>query len=112
MKKQGVPNMLLRNLLILPVPNLEKTSDFYTSILGFRDVKYLNYKEPHICLYKENIEIILIKSKLKKIIPNRIIHGYGYDGYFTGDGIDDIYQHFISNGAKIVKQLCKRLFSY
>ena len=93
------------SLLILPVPDLIKTSDYYVNVLGFRAVKYLETAQPHICLYRDLVEIILIKSKLAQIQPNRIVHGYGYDGYFTGKDIKSIYEELVSKNAKIVKPL-------
>jgi len=96
---------LQHSLLILPVPDLEKTAAYYEQVLKFKAVKYLQSTQPHICLYKDNVEIVLTKSKLSQITPNRIMHGYGYDGYFTGQNIDKFYNEFIANGAKIVKPL-------
>ena len=47
---------------IFPVPDIKKTADYYVSKLGFRAVEYLECKEPHICLYRDAVEIILLKS--------------------------------------------------
>lgn len=96
---------LLYSLLILPVPNLLKTADFYTNKAGFLAKEYLTVTNPHICLYRDSVEIILLQSNLEKIQPNRILHGYGYDGYFTGNDIKTIYQEFLSKQVKIVKNL-------
>ena len=43
---------------IFPTPNIRKTADFYVQKLRFNAVEYLNFKEPHICLYKDDIEIM------------------------------------------------------
>ncbi|QSH42382.1 VOC family protein [Lentisphaerota bacterium ZTH] len=96
---------LLHSLLILPVPDLIKTSEFYENNLGFRPVRYLNSKQPHICLYRDFVEIILLQSKLKEIKPNRILHGYGYDGYFTGRDIKTIYTKMVYKKIEIIKPL-------
>lgn len=96
---------LLHNLLILPVSNLLKTAKFYETKLGFKAVKYLEVKQPHICLYRDEVEIILLQSKLKQIKPNRILHGYGYDGYFTGKSIKPIYEEIVKKKVKIIKSL-------
>ncbi|MFA6527500.1 MAG: VOC family protein [Candidatus Babeliales bacterium] len=93
------------SLLILPVTDLEKTSVFYSKLLGFRAVKYLQVQQPHICLYRDAVEIILTQSKLQEIQPNRIIHGYGYDGYFTGKNIESIYEELVAKNVKIVRPL-------
>lgn len=93
----------LHSLLILPVSDLNKTSAFYESKLKFRAVKYLNVNEPHVCLYRDDVEIILLKSKLSQIQPNRIVHGYGYDGYFTTKDVKSIYEECCKNEVKIAK---------
>ena len=56
---------------IFPVPNIKKTEEFYVSFLGFRAVEYLEYKESHICLYKDEIEILLLQANADHISPNR-----------------------------------------
>jgi catechol 2,3-dioxygenase-like lactoylglutathione lyase family enzyme len=96
---------LSHSLLILPVPDLIRTADFYEKKLKFKVVKYLDVQQPHVCLYRDFIEIVLTKSKLFEIKPNRTVHGYGYDGYFTGKEIEEIYQECIKNDVKIVQHL-------
>lgn len=72
-------------LQIFPVIDICKTALFYRS-LGFRDVYYLESSQPHVCLYRDAIEIILIAT----VLPNRELHGYGYDAYFIADEISQI----------------------
>ncbi len=96
---------LSHSLLILPVPDLNKTAEFYENKLNFKAIKYLNVNQPHVCLYRDFIEIVLTKSKLSEVKPNRVVHGYGYDGYFTGNGIEEIYRECVTNDVKIEKQL-------
>jgi catechol 2,3-dioxygenase-like lactoylglutathione lyase family enzyme len=51
---------------IFPTPDIIKTADFYEQQMGFKAVKYLEAKEPHICLYRDSTEIILTKTNGKK----------------------------------------------
>lgn len=52
--------MSIRGLsCIFPVANIRKTTEYYVSKLGFRAVEYLECKEPHVCLYRDDLEIIL-----------------------------------------------------
>jgi len=74
--------MLHMSHCVFPTPDIIKTSDFYVKVMGFKAVKYFDAKEPYISLYRDNTEIILTKSKNRKVIPNRELYGYGYDGYF------------------------------
>ncbi|XMB25743.1 GNAT family N-acetyltransferase [Paenibacillus sp. BR2-3] len=73
---------LLQSHSVFPTVNLEKTSDFYSRFMGFKAVPYLEAKEPHVCLYRDETEIILTQSHGQKVIPNRVLYGYGYDAYF------------------------------
>ncbi|WDP85638.1 MAG: hypothetical protein HUN05_11265 [Desulfobacter sp.] len=57
---------------------------------------------PCVCLYKHLIKIVLAKSKRSEIQPNKVIHGYGVDGYFIGK---NIYKECVSNDVKIIKHL-------
>jgi catechol 2,3-dioxygenase-like lactoylglutathione lyase family enzyme len=91
-------------LQIFPSSAFIKTKEFYEQI-GFRAVCYLDSNQPHICLYKDSIEIILTKSNLSKVQPNREIHGYGYDGYFISTDQDSLYRDIISKNVKIIKEL-------
>ena len=90
---------------IFPVPNINKTAEFYISKLKFRAVEYLECKEPHICLYKDNIEIILLRANGDKVLPNRKLYGYGYDAYLYTENQELLEKEFIAKGIKIIKPL-------
>lgn len=63
-------------LSVFPTPNIERTSEFYEKVMGFRAVKYLDVKDPYICLYRDNTEIILTKASTDKVYPNRELYGF------------------------------------
>ena len=90
---------------IFPTPNIRKTADFYVEKLGFNAVEYLNSKEPHICLYKDDIEIILTDSKGQKVVPNHELYGYGYDVYIIVNNQEKLQKEFDSKRLKVVKRL-------
>ncbi|MEC0206868.1 glyoxalase [Paenibacillus lautus] len=90
-------------LQIFPTSNFEKTSEFYERI-GFRAVNYLDAAEPHVCLYKDSIEIVLTKTEIE-VVPNRIRYGYGYDAYFITYGQREIQQALMDLDVKIVRAL-------
>ena len=90
---------------IFPVPNIKKTAEFYVSYLRFEAVGYLECKEPHICLYKDKIEIILLQANRTEIIPNRELYGYGYDAYLYTDSQELLEKELVAKGVKIVKSL-------
>lgn len=90
---------------IFPVPNIKKTAEFYVSKLKFRAVEYLECEEPHICLYKDNVEIILLQANTDKVLPNRKLYGYGYDTYLDTENQELLEKEFIAKGIKIIKPL-------
>lgn len=90
---------------IFPVPDIKKTAVFYVTKLGFRAVEYLGCKEPHICLYFDKVEIILLQANTEKIIPNRELYGYGYDAYLYTNHQEDLEKEFVSKEVKVVRHL-------
>ena len=90
---------------VFPTPNIKHTAEFYVKNLEFNAVEYLNCAEPHICLYKDDIEIILTDSKGRSVITNREQCGYGYDAYIIVDNQEELQKEFDSKGLKIIKRL-------
>lgn len=90
---------------VFPCEDIEKTAEYYERVLGFRAVKYPDVSEPHICLYRDKVEIILTKAN-GTIKPHRVLYGYGYDAYFYTREQERLFEEFSRNGAKIAKPLC------
>lgn len=90
---------------IFPVPDIKKTEEFYVLKLDFRAVEYLDCKEPHVCLYKDSVEIILLQANTDKVSSNRKLYGYGYDAYFYTENQKQLEKEFIKKGVKIIKSL-------
>jgi catechol 2,3-dioxygenase-like lactoylglutathione lyase family enzyme len=91
---------------VFPTPDIEGTADFYARVMGFRVVKYLDAKEPHICLYRDVTEIILTAAT-HRVVPNRELYGYGYDAYFITGDQEALQKEFMDAGANIVRPLSK-----
>ncbi|KKO51779.1 VOC family protein [Paenibacillus sp. DMB20] len=91
-------------LQIFPTPDIRATAGFYEKI-GFRTVFYLEAAEPHACLYRDGVEIVLTKSALEKIVPNRMQHGYGYDAYFIAHDQKELEEELAALGITIVRPL-------
>lgn len=90
---------------IFPAQDIKKTAEFYTSCLDFKAVEYLECKEPHICLYRDGAEIILLQSRGESIIPNRELYGYGYDAYLYVENQELLEKEFKEKQVKIVREL-------
>jgi len=96
---------LLQSHSIFPTQDIIRTAQYYEKTLGFRVVKYLEVIEPHICLYRDDTEIILTVSKTQKVVPNRELYGYGYDAYFITNNQEELQLEFLYAGANIVSRL-------
>ncbi len=97
--------LLLQSHSVFPTEDIQRTADYYVRVLGFRAVSYLETAEPHICLYRDDTEIILTVSRRQAVIPNRVLYGYGYDAYFITQNQSELQQELIKAGAKIVRPL-------
>ena len=98
--------MSMRGLsCIFPVPDIRRTAEYYVSALGFTAVEYLDVKEPHICLYLDKAEIILLQAERDRVLPNRELYGYGYDAYLYTEDQDALEKEFLSRGVKVVRPL-------
>ena len=90
---------------IFPVPDIEKTAEFYASVLGFEAVRYLDCSQPHICLYRDDAEIILLQANTDSVIPNHILYGYGYDAYLYTEHQESLEKEFTEKDAIFIKHL-------
>lgn len=91
------------SLQIFPSASIEATRSFYEGI-GFRAESHLDGARPHVCLYRDAIEIVLTRSALERIVPNREAHGYGYDAYFISGDQEVLHEELRRKGAKIVRE--------
>ena len=90
---------------IFPVPDILKTARFYTDRLGFRAVEYVDCEEPHICLYRDKTEIILLKANTDRVFTNRELYGYGYDAYLYTSEMEELEKQLRRNRVKIARPL-------
>lgn len=98
--------MSMRGLsCIFPVPDIKKTTEYYVSNLGFSAVEYLNCEEPHICLYLDKIENVLLQANTDRIQSNRELSVYGYDAYLYTDNQASLEKDFVSKGVNVVRPL-------
>lgn len=106
MIERGMDSMKLVGLsCIFPAADIKKTAEFYQTKLGFRPAEYLENSQPHICLYKDDVEIILTQADCEEIKPNRCLYGYGYDAYIYTHNQLELQKQCQIAGVKIVKPL-------
>ena len=96
--------MIVESHSVFPTPDIKATAEFYHNVLGFRIVEYLDSQEPHICLYRDGVEIILTVAN-GPVRPNRELYGYGYDAYLITDQQAELLASFSKAGAKVVRGL-------
>lgn len=97
--------MLVKSSCIFVCNDILSTEHFYVDKLKFRAVEYLNCSQIHICLYKDDIEIILIQSKKGKFKPNHILYNTGYDAYLYCKDPKQFYNLLIENNIEIVSDV-------
>jgi Ser/Thr protein kinase RdoA (MazF antagonist)/catechol 2,3-dioxygenase-like lactoylglutathione lyase family enzyme len=99
--------LLIESHCVFPVPDLVKTAGYYEDALRFKSVHWMDAAEPHICLYRDGIEIILTQANSSRVFPHRELYGYGYDAYFITREQDLLEAELIAAGVKIVRELSK-----
>lgn len=98
--------MSLRGLsCIFPVPDIQKTAEYYVTKLEFRAVEYLECQEPHICLYRDDAEIILLQANTDQVLPNRTLYGYGFDAYLYTEDQEFLEKEFLDKGVNFARRL-------
>ncbi|BFH59974.1 VOC family protein [Paenibacillus azoreducens] len=98
-------DLLLMSHCVFPTLDIIKTAEYYEQHMGFRAVRYLDAREPHICLYRDATEIILTQTNGQKVIPNRELYGYGYDAYFITKNHEELQEELMNSGVKIIRSL-------
>lgn len=86
---------------IFPSKDIRKTAQYYREKLEFDTVEYLQSEQPHICMYKDNIEIILTQANNEEIKSNHILYGYGYDAYIYTNNQLELQEKLKKVGVKI-----------
>lgn len=95
---------LLMSHCIFPCHNLQMTSSYYQRVLGFEAVEYLHVEQPHICLYRDRTEIILIQANCEVHQHHHHLCGYGYDAYFITEQQFELFEEFLKKGVKVVQE--------
>lgn len=99
-------NVKLTNVCpVLVSEDIVKTVNFYVEKLGFKYAKHFDKIDNFATLYRDSIELVVVQSKFGKVESNTKRHGAGYDIYIDSDsidGVDDIYQEFLSKGVKVI----------
>jgi len=86
-----------------------KTTEFYVSKLGFKYAKHFDKSETFSTVYRDSIEIIIMQKRKGKVESNTEKYGNGEDAYIvtdTVDGVKDVYNEYLNNGVKIIKEPC------
>jgi catechol 2,3-dioxygenase-like lactoylglutathione lyase family enzyme len=92
---------------VLISEDIVKTVDFYVEKLGFKYAKHYDKIDNFATLYRDSIELVVVQAKFGKVESNTKRYGSGYDIYIDTDtieGIDLVYQEFLSKGVKIIEQ--------
>lgn len=98
--------MIHSSLAVFPTPDIQRTAAFYEQKLGFRRMDYLNVAQPHSCLYRDRIEIILVQAdEGRAVMPNTELYGRGEDAYLIADDQQALQDEFLAAGVEIEEPL-------
>ncbi|MBL4937025.1 VOC family protein [Clostridium sp. YIM B02515] len=87
--------------------DVKKTVEFYVEKLGFKFAEHYDKIDNFATIYRDSIEIVIVQTKFGQIQSNTKRYGAGYDAYIdtdTVDGIDIIYEEFVSKGVHILSK--------
>lgn len=87
--------------------DVKRTVDYYVEKLGFISATHYETKEKFATIYRDSIEFVIVQAKYGQIESNTKRYGEGYDAYIdtdTVEGVDIIYQEYVSNGVKIISE--------
>lgn len=87
-----------------PIPQRRRTTT--RRCWGSGAVSYLDAAEPHVCLYRDGVEVILTLAPTAAR-PNRELYGYGYDAYFIMAEQARLQAEFEAAGARVVRPLTR-----
>lgn len=107
-KKEGTSDLHLMNahapIFICADPY--KTALFYEKCCGFSTYHLDDESMPHIRVSRDNIDIILIRSKnIATAAPNRVLYGISYDFYIYVSEPKMLELELTGKGVKIIKPL-------
>lgn len=92
---------------VLISEDVRRTVTFYVEKLGFKSATHYDKIDNFATIYRDSIEFVIVQSKFGKIESNTKKYGAGYDAYIdpdTVEGVDIVYQEFLSKGVKIVSE--------
>jgi predicted enzyme related to lactoylglutathione lyase len=92
---------VLRTSFVLAVPNLQRSAAFYRDALGF-EIREIG--DPGWRMYVRDACRIMA-GECPDAIPPAQLGDHSYFGYFTVDGIDELYAKVSAAGVEIVKAL-------
>ncbi len=88
---------------VFVVPDEKKTAEFYRDQLGFRIGRAGFGPEPFVPVYRDPVEIILVRSPKGLAVTNRSVHGTGYDAFLAVEDVDGMAEELKSKNVKIAR---------
>jgi catechol 2,3-dioxygenase-like lactoylglutathione lyase family enzyme len=91
---------------VFPTPDLRRAVDWYREKLAFRAVEKFDAPEPFAALYRDGVEIILVRAESGTVERNRVRYGAGYDAYLAPEDpaqVDAFHAELSGRGVKIVR---------
>lgn len=93
----------------LMVSDIEKSKDFYVSLLGFR-AAYEREEDRFVFLTRQEIQIMLEQGSPEELAGMVYPFGKGINFSFGMDDVEAVYQRFLDSQYPIMNELEKRSF--
>jgi predicted lactoylglutathione lyase len=106
-------HQLITAIPVLISDDVQRTIEFYAKKLGFQFADHQDKDENFASIYRDSIELIIVKRRKGEIQSNNERYGKGFDAYFiprTEKEVDDFYEEFSNNDVKIIEK--PRITSY
>ena len=94
-ERDGIKSKVHQHRPSLHRQDLKTTVSFYTEKLHFTSAEHFDKREAFAAIYRDEIEIIVVKGRHGLVQENMARHGAGFDAYIdteTVDGVDVAYK--------------------
>lgn len=93
--------MITESRLVIAIPNLTSSSDYYQNVLGF-EIKALG--DDGWLIYQKGAACIMA-GECPNATPPDQLGDHSYFAYFIMDSLSDYYEKVVAAGGEIVKPL-------
>jgi uncharacterized glyoxalase superfamily protein PhnB len=87
--------------------DVKMTVNYYSNVLGFKYANHIDKIDSFATIYRDSIELIIVRRQKGKIESNTNRYGNGFDAYINTNtlaGVDLLYEEYLNSGAEIIRK--------